>query len=421
MKKSSNRRDFLKQAGLASAAAMILPSMVSAAAMPAIPPFSDDEHYWRSVRQLFPLSKEFIFLNNGTIGPSPYTVLEAVYEKMKEIDRSAGYGGWDLARPALARFVKAEESEISLTHNVTEGINVVAWGLPLKRGDEVIVTNHEHVGGALPWLNRARVDGIVVKHVTLGNTAAETLNNLEKLISKKTRVLAIPHIVCTTGQIQPVKEIVALGKKHGAFVFIDGAHGPGMLEIDLHDMGCDFYASCCHKWMLGPKGTGFLYVKKELFEGVNALFVGGGSDNGWNILGANPSIKGLAPTAHRYDYGSQNAALYVGVVAAIDFLNTIGMQNVEKRIRGLAGYMQDKLIATGKVEMLTPTEERSRSAVIGFRIKGMEYTKFGELTAKNGLTIRMVAENDLNSVRASTHIYNFHNEVDKLVELINKV
>ncbi len=227
---------------------------------------ADDEHFWSVVRSQFPLTRDYIYLNNGTMGPSPYVVLETVKRAMESINISAEYGGWEVARPRLAKFVNVDEAEISLTHNVTEGINVVAWGLPLNRGDEVIMTTHEHAGNALPWLNRARYDGIVIKTLKPAMTADENLNRINHLITKRTRAIAIPHITCTVGQVFPAKAIAKLGHDKGLWVFFDGAHGPGMLDLDLKDIGCDFYATCCHKWMLGPKGTGFLYVRKEALD-----------------------------------------------------------------------------------------------------------------------------------------------------------
>jgi selenocysteine lyase/cysteine desulfurase len=295
--------------------------------------------------------------------------------------------------------------------------------VPLKKGDEVIITTHEHVGNAFPWLNRQKLHGIVLRTFTPASTADETLNRISALINKKTRAIAVPHIPCTQGQVLPVKEICKLAKEKKIFSIIDGAHGPGQLMLDLHDIGCDTYASCCHKWMLGPKGTGFLYVRKDFQDTLQTYFVGGGSDNGkWNMA-LNPVVMGeYNSSAHRYYGGTQNSGLYKGVDAAIDFIENIGLQNIHNRIKMLGGYVQQKLLEFGdKVELITPTEERSRCAVSGFRVKGIEFTKFNTLASENKVRIRSVAENGLNSLRVSTHIYNTKAEVDQLMEVIKKV
>lgn len=235
------RRTFIKQT-LAASIAMGA-NIPNDFAVPIPSANMDEEKYWKQVRELFPLDKSWAYLNNGTMGPSPYPVIEAVRKGMMDGDQHANYGGWEQTHKKIASFIGANEDEIALTHNVTEGINIYAWGLPLQKGDEVILTTHEHVGNAFPWLNRQKLHGVVLKTFSPAQTAALTLESINNLITKKTRVIAVPHIPCTQGQIFPIKEICALGKSKGVFVVVDGAHGPGMLQLNLHDMGCDAYAS----------------------------------------------------------------------------------------------------------------------------------------------------------------------------------
>ena len=420
---TTNRRSFIKSASALASLSLSEIDLMAATQQiktegKGVSP--EDENYWNNVRQLFPLTKDWAYLNNGTMGPSPYPVIEATKKGMLDGDRFGNYGGWESTATKLAGFVGANEDEIALTHNVTDGINIACWGIPIKKGEEVILTTHEHVGNAFPWLCRQRLDGIVVKAYTPGNTAEETLERIKALITKKTRAIATPHIPCTQGQVFPIKEICILAREKGIFSIIDGAHGPGMLSIDLHDMGCDTYASCCHKWMLGPKGTGFLYVRKDFQETLQTYFVGGGSDNGkWNMASVPISTGDYAKNAHRYYGGTQALGLYKGVDAAIDFIETIGMANIHNRIKHLGKYVQDGLLELGdKIELITPTEDRSRCAVNGFRIKGVEYTRFYSLCAENKIRIRSVAENGLNSLRVSTHIYNNKTEIDKLLVLV---
>ena len=382
----------------------------------------DDEPYWQNVRQMFPLTKDWTYLNNGTFGPSPYPVIEAVKNGMLDADQMGNYGSYEATMPKIAKFVGANDDEIALTHNVTEGINIACWGVPLKKGDEVIVTTHEHVGNAAPWMNRMKVHGIVLKKYTPASTAAETLNRIAALINKNTRAIATPHIPCTQGQVLPIKDICKLAKDKGLFALVDGAHGAGMMHLDLHDMGCDTYASCCHKWMLGPKGTGFLYVRKEFQDTLQAFYSGGGTaDDKWDIM-ANPvSIGGYAQSAHRYFGGTQANGLYAGVNASIDFIETIGLTNIHNRIKSLGKYTQNRLLEFGdKIELLTPTEDISRCAVNGFKIKDVDYKKFYDTCVENKIRIRMVPENGINCLRVSTHIYNNTAEVDKLMDLIKK-
>jgi L-cysteine/cystine lyase len=422
---SFNRRSFIKSASALAALSLSELGAISASAQIATdgkPVAADDDAYWKNVRQLFPLTKDWTYLNNGTFGPSPYPVIDAMRTAQMDQDMNGNYGAYDATPPKLAKFLGADKDEIALTHNVTEGINIACWGAPLKRGDEVIITTHEHVGNFNPWMSRQKLHGIVIKKYTPAPTAAETLERINALITKRTRAIVTPHIPCTQGQVLPVKDICRLARDKGLFSLIDGAHGPGMLPLDLHDLGCDTYASCTHKWMLGPKGTGFLYVRKDMQDTIQTYYGGAGTDDGkWDLMTDPVTTGAYAPSAHRYFGGTQANGLYAGVNASIDFIETIGMMNIHNRIKSLGKYTQDKLLEFGdKVELITPTEEISRCAVNGFRIKGVDYHKFFDKCVENKIRIRSVAECGLNSLRVSTHIYNNKDEVDQLMDLIKK-
>lgn len=380
----------------------------------------DDGHFWRIVREQFPLKREPVFLNNGTMGPSPYVVIDAVKTEMEEVDRTARYGGWEDVRVKIARFINASVDEISLTHNVTEGINVVACGLPLKRGDEVLLTNHEHGGNAVPWLARARRDGIVVKPVTLASTADGILNRVNDMITPRTRAIAVPHITCTIGQVLPAQAICRLAHEKGLRVMLDAAHTPGMLPLDVKSLGCDFLATCGHKWMLGPKGTGFLYVRKEVQEEVEPYWTGALSDAGWDLQRGTLEFR---KDAHKYDFATQNSALYVGLGAAIDFLDQLGMDNVTRRGQALASLLRSELQSLGdRVEILTPDEVGGYGSVLGFRLKNIAYDVLQKtLLEQHRIITRMVPENGLNCNRVSTHIYNSRDEVQKLVDALRSL
>ncbi|GAB1449230.1 aminotransferase class V-fold PLP-dependent enzyme [Bacteroidota bacterium] len=420
--KKGDRRQFLKT-GSALIAAATLPK-VNLSASPLLPAFSESnpESFWKSMRLQFPLQAKPVFLNNGTMGPSPYPVIEAVKKSMDDVDQHAAYGGWESCAAKIAQFVGADEQEIALTHNVTEGINIACWGVPLKKGDEVILCSHEHAGNAIPWLQRRKLDGIVIQVIDPAPTADEFLEKLKKRISPKTKAIAFPHIPCTTGQIFPMKEICALAREKGIFSLVDGAHGMGMIPLNLHEMGCDTYASCGHKWLLGPKGTGFIYVRKEFQAQMKATFVGAGSDKGeWNMA-VNPPIQGaMQSSAHLFYSGTQNLSLYRGLEAAIDFFNTVGPDRIYARIAELGHYAQEQLLSLGSgIELLTPRESQSKAGVNGFRLIGTDAQKVYNYCAEKGYKIRVVHENKLNSLRVSTHIYNSKEEVDGLIGVLKE-
>ena len=377
-----------------------------------------DPDFWKVVRNQFPLTENRVYLNSATFGPSPYSVVDAVTHKTVERNTTGEYSGHEVARKAVADFIGAQESEISLTHNTTEGINFVAGGIPLNKGDEVIMTSHEHVGNALPWLARMKTKGFTIKVFEPATTAAENLNRINSLISKRTKVIAVPHITCTTGLRLPIKEISKLAAEKGIYSFVDGAHGPGMFNLDMNEIGCDFYAACGHKWMLGPSGTGFLFVKQEKLEDLVVNNVGAYSDTGWALSKDEQRLDSYVPTAHRFDYGSQSAALSYGLKASTEFMNSIGKEEIQNYTLKLASSLSGQLTQLEKVELLSSTEPESMSAMVGFRIKGMDYQEFGRIASKAGFRIRLVGESGLNSIRISTHIFNNEAEVGSLVKLV---
>ena len=420
----TNRRDFIKNSLLSVGAigigtALTTPE-IQAASMPSNQhPINED--YWKLIRAQFPLSAQKIYLNNGTMGPSPYPVIHEVQQEMMDIDSNGRYGGHeDTAIKALAEFLNTKSDEITLTRNVTEGINIACWGFNLKAGDEVIMTGHEHVGHATPWLNRAKLHGVVIKRLNIGKTADETLHNLNAVISKKTKVISVPHIPCTIGVVLPVKAICEIARQKGIISFLDGAHPPGMLQLDLKDIACDVYAGCCHKWMLGPKGTGFLYVSESFRDKLQVYYGGGGFDTGWDMLSQPPSLKGYVNNVHRYYYCTQNAALFKGIAKVIEFQNKIGRENIEGRIKQLANYLQEQLIGLGSnIEMLTPTESISKAAQVSFKLTNKDTQKLHSHCYEQKIITRYVAENNINCLRVSTHIYNTFNEVDEFLKTLD--
>ncbi len=414
-----NRRSFLKKLSLSLIAPSVFSSAIKANERSTLDHTLKGEEYWDMVRNSFPLSRKRAYLNNGTFGPSPYPVLDALKESLEKINQSGEYGHTDEVRKELAKFVGAKTSEISLTHNTTEGINIVTWGVPLKKGDEVIISLHEHVGNALPWLNRAKLDGIVLRTFEPGLTKQENYDKVKALINFKTRVIALPHITCTTGLVFPIKEICELAKKNNIFTAIDGAHGAGTFDLDLKELGCDFYSMCCHKWMLGPGGSGFLYVREELLATLQVYHVGAYSDTGWDLYSNPPSIAEYVPTAHRYDYGTQGTALYEGVGAAAAFHSSIGKKKIENRIRELNSYLFDGLSdLSSKLDVLTPSEEASRICMVTFKPKNHEYRAFANALGSKGFRVRVVPESHLDAIRISTHIYNSKTELDNLLEAV---
>lgn len=415
-----NRRTFLKLSAIAPAAATVtLGSSDSEAFADTILPFiGGEEAYWDSIRSQFPITKNILFFNNGTMGPSPISVTEAVNKQIAHVDATADYGyDHDKLNAAIARVIGATAEDVTTTHNVSEGISIIASGLRMERGDEVILTNQEHGGGAIPWLARAKRHGIVVKFVELDPSDDVTFQRFEKAITNRTKCIAVPHLTCTMGYLLPVKRLAELAHSKGAYFFVDGAHPPGMLQVNVKDIGCDAYASCGHKWLLGPKGTGFLYITKDFRDQVMPTWTGAEADKHWDYTPGNGNLDFL-PTANRYRFATQSSSLYVGLQAAIEWQERIGFAKIESRVLDLTKQLRAGLMplaAQGKFDIITPSH--MMSGVTSIKLKNHnKYRDFAvAMENKYKLRTRVVPENDLEANRFSVHVYTSPEDIEKFI------
>jgi len=359
----SDRRGFLSSfLGLAGLAATPLPDVcqdILAGAPDKLPDRSlydqDEEAYWTEVRKLFLIPQDEVYLNNGTVGSSPTPVLKAVFEGYRDSERLAqtdpedypiwGYAAWNEFRDPLAEFIGSKRDELALLRNATEGNSYIANGMDLKPGDEVLMTDQEHPGGEHPWNLRAKRYGVVVKKVTLPRPvpdSATVLNLFEDAITPRTRVFFFSHITTATGVVLPAKQLCGLARSKGILSAVDGAHVPGMMKLDVHDLGCDLYSASPHKWLQAPKGTGFLYVRDEFIDRL------------WNTI-ATEGWDDTKIRAERFQrIGSSNVPALCGLKAAIEFANQIGMDRIEKRHRKMADYILRETVSLGADSWTSP-------------------------------------------------------------------
>jgi len=421
-----------------------------------------DGPYWDFIRTLFPLKSDLTFLNNGTMGITPYPVLEALNKSFHHIAENGAYPMHDGSfEENLGQILGCKGSELAITKNVSEGVNLACRAINLKKGDEVIITLHEHVGGCAAWLYRAKTEGIVLKLAALGATAEETLNNIKSVKTKNTKVIAVPHIPCTIGQVLPVNEICAWAKANGIISAIDGAHPLGMLQMNLKEMGCDYYSGCFHKWLLGPIGTGFFYASEEILSRSTIHHVAAYSVDKFDMSTTPPSMGELVNKTARYSYGTFPGPMYDGAKAAMQFYQKVGPALIEKRVKYLSKEVMNGLMEINDnpslkfsvIEVLTPSEDASRGAQVGFRIhehpskiasSNAQITKEGtpiaitaisqslvpgtstpqasqrfcDFARKNNVILRYVAENNIHCIRVSTHYYNNKKDINRFFEVL---
>lgn len=372
--------------------------------------------FWEMVRAQFPLSDDRTYVNAGGLSPAPYPVLAAVRKRRMDLQRRSETGReWmDAARAPVSAFFGARPEEISFQRNATEGNSIVASGLEMSRGNEVIFETHAHPGGSIPWMNRQKRDGVQVKvFEPEPEQPATTLQRIEDLITPRTKAVQVSHVTAPTGIRLPVRRIADLAHEHGLWFHVDGAQSAGMFPVDLKDVGCDSYATSGHKWMGAPRGTGLLYVRADRLDAVTPTEVGAHTNAAYEI----PDTYEYHPTARRYESGTRDVAAVEGVRAAVQFLDRIGVERVADYNQGLAQYLQEQLRALSGVTVLTPSDPSLSGAITTFRSEQVPYRDLYQfLRNKYSLRGRVVGERNLNAVRVSTHVYNDRKDCDRVVE-----
>src|SRR5690349_17509268 len=329
---------------------------------------SNEEAYWTEMRKQFLIPADEVYLNNGTVGSSPRPVLKAVFDAYNDTEKMAqsdpedypiwGYAAWNEFRDPLAAFVGCTRDEIALVRNATEANSYIANGLDMKAGDEVVMTDQEHPGGEHPGDLRAKRYGSVVKKVTLPKPvpdAAAVLNLFRDAITSRTRVLFFSHITTFSGVVLPAKELCALARTKGILSAVDGAHVPGMMRLNVHDLGCDMYSASPHKWLFATKGSGFLYVRDEVMDRVWCTI----ATEGWD------DTKLRAERFQRI--GSSNVPALWGLRASIKLANDIGMERIERRHRMLADYILAEMQKRG-AESWTSPDAALRCAIVSVNV-----------------------------------------------------
>lgn len=407
-----DRRSFLSVLG---GATLTWPRTVEAFARQLAPGGAPtDESFWGLVRAQFLIPPDRIYLNNGTLGPSPYVVVDAVTEHTRRVAMTYPPGvAWDDLKQSLSSLLGGDADGFVFPRNTTEAMNFVAHGLELEPGDEVLTTDHEHIGGLEPWKLVTARQGLSLHVVSLpvpARSADDLLRAVWSGVTDRTRVMSVSHLTFTTGTILPIRELANRCAERGIVLVVDGAHPPGMIQLDLAALGGDFYASSPHKWLLAPQGTGLLYLSEGWRERLWPTLASGGWDD-------------LSLGAHRFNHmGTMDESRLAGLLAASEFFLAIGMDRVEARVRYLQGLLQDGLASIAGVALATPADNSMRAAIVSFRMEGVESLALqGHLSRTEQIRTRVIGEYDYGWMRLSTHIYNGPDDIERTLELLSDV
>lgn len=379
------------------------------------------EEFWRAVRDQYPLSRELTYFNTGGLGPACEPALAALQDTTRRLQEKSehGHGLFEPARETVAKFLGADAAEIAFVRNATEGNAIVAAGVRLAPGDEVIFESHAHPGGSFPWLQQQRLRGIVVKvFVPATGDPAENVDRIKALMTRRTRVVQVSHITAPTGIVMPVAAIGQLCRERGVWFHVDAAQSVGMIPVSAAQLGCDSLATSGHKWLGAPLETGLLFVRKERLDDVAPTLVGAYSGEADTLPG---DLK-LSPTAVRYEYGTRNAAAAVGLAAAVQFQEQIGRERIAERGRTMAERVHAGLDKVPTVEVLTPKTAAAHASMVTFRSSTVPHDQlFGRLMKDHAMRCRPVTEEKLNALRVSTHCFNSPAECEALVRAVDKI
>jgi selenocysteine lyase/cysteine desulfurase len=376
---------------------------------------SPDGLYWEGIRSQFLFEDGLIMMNNGTVGPMPKPVFNTLirYFKLQATNPYDVYNFLptfkEATRAKLAAFVHAAPEEVVLSHNTTEGLNFVTSGLDMKEGDEVVVSNMEHPGSINPWKLKQKRHGIVIKEIPFGlppKSVDEIVGTIAAAITPRTKIISLGHTVYVSGLISPLKEISQMAHEKGLLVLGDSAHGLGMLDLNLKEMGIDFFASSPYKWLGAPTGIGLFFIRKEAQDKLWPTIVTGGWD--------------AHKDARKFDTHGQDAdALIFALDEALNFANAIGPARIERRIKALAGQLKQELRKIPGVKIHTPDDPYLSAGLTAFSVEGVDPAGIVEyVREKYNLVVRTIGNKDAGTlaVRVSTPIYLTMEDLAKLVE-----
>jgi selenocysteine lyase/cysteine desulfurase len=409
----TQRRSFL-----ASLAAPLLARGQSKSAASSMPR-PDDPAYWGKIRDQFLLAKDKVFFNNGTIGAMPRVVFERTTEHLRKMATDiadwdykpgdewiAGYGPATAIRTKTAALLHVDPSEIALTENVTAAMSYLAAGMTIEPGSEILISDQEHPGGQSPWLNAARRAGAHVQMVKIpkpANSVDEVMTAFFNALTRRTRILAISHMITGAGTILPVKQMCAEARSRGIFTILDGAQCFGQIPLDLHDIGCDAYTGCFHKWMLAPAGNGFLYLRKDrarqVWTTIASTHWDDHTDDGYRLT----------------QRGTGSLSLLAGCEAALDFHNSIGAERVYTRVRQLGEHLRDGLRAIPGTKIYTSADP---SMAAGITVYGVAGVSGPQLQDEMWQRARLRPRASGAGVRHCTHIFNSTQEIDRALQVV---
>jgi selenocysteine lyase/cysteine desulfurase len=371
---------------------------------------ADDEDYWGEIQRAFDCDRSMVNLNNGGCSPTPTHVLEQMIRDLRFSNELPVIHMWQTLEPRvesvrrdLAKSFGCDPEEMAIVRNASEANETMILGLDLKAGDEVIVTNQNYGRMLTTWDQRVRRDGLVVKPISIKLPPPSQQYIVEQFraaVTPRTRVIEVTHITNLSGQIMPVKEIVAFARPLGIEVFVDGAHAYAHFPFTRDDLDCDYYGTSLHKWLLAPIGTGFLYVRKNRQKRL------------WPMMAAPES---MAENIRKYEeIGTHPAANHNAIGVALTFHNAIGGERKVARLR----YLRDRWARrvqreSDRVRILTPLDSPYGAGIGLVHVEGMDPNRLvGWMMEKHHIVVTPIVHAEFDGLRVTPNVYTTVAEVD---------
>ncbi len=394
-----------------------------------------------NIKKEFPIfnnkvnNNDLVYLDSANSSQKPQVVIDRIYDfyskEFSNVGRSVHYlavaatNMYENTRSSVQKYINAKDkNEVVFTKGATEAINLVASTFSqkfLKEGDEILLTELEHHSNYVPWHYLRKTKGIRIEFAEVNGEGEVTLDNIEKKITSKTKMIAVTHLSNVTGAILPIKEIVALAHSKNIPVLIDGCQGAPHLKLDMQDLDCDFYVMSCHK-MYGPTGLGVLYAKKKWLEELPPYQGGGGMIREVKKEGIT-----YGDLPNKYEAGTMATAQVIAFNESIKFLKKIGINNIATHEKELIDYGQEILRKNNSVSLIG--NPKKKGAVLSFTLDGIHAHDIATILDEDGVAIRaghhccQILHDKLGvsaTARASLGVYNTKEDLDKLNESINK-
>jgi cysteine desulfurase / selenocysteine lyase len=396
-----------------------------------------------AIRRDFPIlqrqvrGKRLVYLDNAATSQKPQVVIDSLTHYYQHYNANVHRGvhtlsdeatdGYERARAKVARFIKARSSRgVVFVRGTTEGLNLVAhsWARSrLKPGDEILLSRMEHHSNLIPWQLVAKETGAKLRFIYLNVDGSMNLSNIDELINERTRLVAVSHMSNVLGTINPVRQLADLAHARGAVMVVDGAQSVPHMPVDVNELGCDFLAFSGHK-MLGPTGIGVLYAREELLEEMEP-YQGGGS----MIADVSCETATWNEIPYKFEAGTPDIAGAIGLGAAIDYLQRLGMASVRQHELELTSYALKALSSVKDLMLFGPRVPENRGGVISFNLLDIHPHDVGTILDQEGVAIRaghhccqpLMSWLDVpGTARASVYVYNTRAEVDALVAGLEK-